>query len=199
MAIDRHTLTELYIGQKKSSQQIARLFKCSENKVNYWLQKYAIEKRSISEAVYNRHNPEGDPFKLKNFKIDNNSFLFGLGLGLYWGEGTKSNLSSIRLGNTDPALIKMFINFLEQIYGIKKDKLHFGLQIFSDLSSSTCLNYWQQELGIEKNKFYKPILSPSQSTGTYKRKASYGVLTLYFNNKKLRDIIVSEIEKLRKV
>lgn len=35
--------------------------------------------------------------------------------------------------------------------------------------------------------------------GTYRKKTQHGVLTLYFNNKKLRDIIIGEIEKMKKI
>jgi len=129
-------LEKLYLKNKKSSKEISNIFKCSENKVNYWLNKYNIPKRSISEAVYLRLNPKGDPFKLKKLKTKEEALLFGLGIGLYWGEGTKRNEYAVRLGNTDPALIKKFIEFLENIYSIDRKKLRFGLQIFSDMSPS---------------------------------------------------------------
>jgi len=32
--------------------------------------------------------------------------------------------------------------------------------------------------------------------GTYKRKIKHGVLTIYYNNKKLRDILCKEIKNL---
>jgi len=59
-------------------------------KVCYWLQQWDIPKRSVSEALYVKHNPGGDPFSERNLDTGD-LFLFGLGLGLYWGEGTKSN------------------------------------------------------------------------------------------------------------
>ena len=45
-------LYDLYIEEKKSVAQIAILLECSQNKVNYWLEKYEIAKRSISDAMY---------------------------------------------------------------------------------------------------------------------------------------------------
>jgi hypothetical protein len=38
--------------------------------------------------------------------------LFGMGLGLYWGEGTKRGKGGMRITNTDAKMIKKFIEFL---------------------------------------------------------------------------------------
>ena len=122
--------------------------------------------------------------------------LYGLGLGLYWGEGNKKNLNSVRLGNTDPKLIKKFLEFLETVYFIDKRRLRFGLQIFNDMDSRRVLLFWQKELGISSSRFYKVTVTPTRGIGTYREKTKYGVLSIYFHNKKLRDVICSEIEKL---
>ena len=54
-------------------------------------------------------------------------------------------------------------------------------------------------LKISSSQFYKTIITPSRGVGTYKDKFKYGVLTIHFNNKKLRDILCGEIENLRKL
>src|SRR4051812_2004906 len=108
-------LLKLYEAEKRSVSNIAQHLKCSENKVNYWLDKYNIKKREISEAIYLKWNPDGNPFRVKIPSNLEEAKLFGLGVGLYWGEGTKRNKHSIRLGNSDPELIKKFIEFLDVI------------------------------------------------------------------------------------
>lgn len=193
--LSKEKLNKLYLHKRRSSEEIAKIFKCSTHKINYWLEKYKIPKRSISEAIYIKHNPSGDPFKIKNPENPEQAFLFGLGLGLYWGEGTKSNKSSVRLGNTDPRLIKKFIEFLEKLYGIKRKKLRFGLQIFSDTSPKKALNFWQKTLRAPPAQFQKVIVTPARSIGTYRYKTKHGVLTINYGNTKLRNILVQEIEK----
>ncbi|OGD35130.1 hypothetical protein A2W39_02225 [Candidatus Azambacteria bacterium RIFCSPHIGHO2_01_46_10] len=188
-------LKKLYNEKHKSVPEIARLSECSENKVNYWLAKYQIKKRTISEAIYVKHNPKGDPFKFIVPKSAEDAELFGLGLGLYWGEGTKANKDSIRLGNTDPNLIKKFIEFLIRFFSIKKKDLHFGLQIFSDIEVERALDFWIKRLKIKRSQFYKPIISISGSIGTYKKKSEYGVLTVMYHNKKLRNLLVELLPK----
>ena len=91
MELLRSVLEHLYITEKKPVSAIAKIFNCSEHKINYWIGRFSIPKRSISEGVYLYHNPNGDPFKVHEPKTQNETFLMGLGLGLYWGEGTKSN------------------------------------------------------------------------------------------------------------
>lgn len=189
-------LKQLYIKNNLSAGQVAKIFECSENKINYWLKKYKIQKRSISEAMYLKHNPKGDPFEIKEPTNIKEAILYGLGLGLYWGEGTKSNKSSIRLGNTNPKIIVKFIEFLVKIYGIKKEKLRFGLQIFSDMQPDKVLGYWLKELNVSATHFQKVVVTPARGIGTYRSKTKYGVLTVYYHNKKLRDILCGALEKL---
>lgn len=195
----KNILNKAYKIEGKSVSEIALEYDCSENKVNYWMKKFGISKRNISEAIYKKHNPNGDPFKEKKNKTKKEYFLFGLGIGLYWGEGTKSNKHAVRLGNSDPHLIKAFIVFLKENYKIDFKKVRFGLQLFSDINKNTALKYWERELKVSRFQFYKPVISASQSTGTYKRKAKYGVLTIYFNNKKLRDLLCNNIEELKRI
>lgn len=183
-------LEQLYLKKGKSMQEIATLFGCSVNKIQYWIVKHGIPTRSISDAVYLKNNPNGDPFLLKKPDSLEKAFLFGLGIGLYWGEGTKASKVSVRLGNTDPALLSAFVLFLEEVFSLKRSQLKFGLQIFSDMSAEDGLDFWSKTLRIEKSQFYKTTITPYRSIGTYRQKTKYGVLTVYFHNRKLRDILV---------
>ena len=195
-SLPKKELQYLYITKKYSTAHIAGLFRCSLRKVDYWLKRYFIPKRNISEAIYAKRNPKGDPFKIRLPDNMENAMLYGLGLGLYWGEGTKSNKNSIRLGNTDARLIKSFIQFLVKIYGIETKKLRFGLQIFNDVSARRALAYWRKELRATPRQFQKVVVSRVRGESSYKNKSKYGVLTIYFNNKRLRDILCTTIERL---
>lgn len=197
--MDKKLLEDWYIRNKKSTHEIAAAFKCSDGKINYWLQKYSIPKRSISEAVYTMHNPNGDPFFIQTPQTHNASFLLGLGLGLYWGEGTKKNLRTIRLGNTDPYLVRTFLTFLRKTYRIDDSKLRFALQIFTDMDQKKEEKFWRDFLNVNAKQFYKTINTRSGSIGTYRAKSEHGVLTVYFGNKKLRDILMKEIDKIKEL
>lgn len=189
--IPKASLEKLYVREGKSMKQIATLNKCSVNKIRYWLDKHDITRRSISDAIYQWHNPHGDPFSYRPPKTTAEHRLFGMGLGLYWGEGTKADKVSIRLGNTDPALLNTFLAFLERFFGIKRGHCTFGLQLFNDLEPKEALDFWTKKLKIHRLQFYKTTVTPSVARGTYRRKNRYGVLTIYYNNRKARDVLMA--------
>jgi hypothetical protein len=194
--MEKELLAKLYLKEKRSVSNIAKQLHCSQHKVNYWLEKHSIPKRSISEAIYLKRNPKGDPFSFSVPKTSAGHFLLGLGLGLYWGEGNKRNKTQVRLGNTDPKLIRVFVRFLQKVYGVKKSKFHFGLQVFSDMSPKQALAFWMKTLNVPRSQFGKVIVTPARGIGTYREKTRHGVLTVYVSNRKLRDLICGEIEKL---
>lgn len=197
MVLSRPEITRLYKEEKKSVQEIADMLGCSQGKINYWMQKWGIPKRTLSEATYVKRNPHGDPFSFKKPKTREESFLFGLGLGLYWGEGNKKNKTAVRLGNVDPHLILLFIRFLETAYSVPRHKFFFGLQVFSDMKAAEAERFWIKRLGVNRKQFWKTTVTPARGIGNYREKTRHGVLTVYVSNKKLRDLICTEIEKLR--
>lgn len=184
-------LKNKYLAERKSVSEIAQEFGCSENGINYWIHKFGIKKRSISEAIYIKHNPKGDPFKFIFPRNINEAKLFGLGLGLYWGEGTKANKNSVRIGNSDPLLLKRFIEFLVKFFCIKRDDLKFHLHTFSDIDLTEAQEYWMKQLDIKKEQFYKPLVTQSGKIGNCRKKSKYGVLTLYYGNTKLKNILIN--------
>lgn len=194
--IPKDTLFKFYVIESKSVCQISDLLKCSENRINYWLAKHGIKKRTISEAVYRLNNPSGDPFLVKQPKNLTQGILFGMGLGLYWGEGGKRGSGGVRLTNSDPRLIRKFMEFLEEMCSVNKDDLRFSLQVFDDISKKQSLSYWRRELGVSSKQFYKTIVSQVRGKGTYRYKSEHGVLIVYFNNTKLKRMICDMIEKI---
>ncbi len=192
--IPKEMLLDLYVGKGNSMKEVAEKTGFSPHKISYWMEGYKIRKRTISEAIYTKRNPGGDPFKIREPNNLLEAELMGIGLGLYWGEGTRMDRNSIRLGNTDPALIKIFVRFLKKFFEVDNSKIRFGLQIFSDMNPDEALRFWMKELGANRSQFQKVIVTPSRGKGTYRKKMNYGVLTVYFNNKKLRGVITEKLK-----
>ena len=188
-------LEKLYLKNGMSMAEIAELSDCSISKIVYWMDRYQIPRRSRSEATYRKKHPNGDPFELRPIITIEDAWLQGLGVGLYWGEGNRANKWSIRLGNTDSVLINHFIAFLIQRFGIKKEDLRFGLQIFTDINSDEALMYWTQKLDVPVSQFMRPTVTISGSIGTYRRKSLYGVVTVMYHNMKLRDVLVGMLPR----
>ncbi len=120
--------------------------------------------------------------------------MLGLGLGLFWGEGNKRSKNSVRLGNTNPAIIRNFLKFLLELFKVDKEKLRFGLQVFSDMPKEKVLNFWLNELrpfSIKRSQFFKVTVTPVRGIGNYREKPKFGVLTVHFGNSKLKRLIDS--------
>ncbi len=197
--ISKEKLIDLYKYKRLSVAAIAQSLRCSESKINYWLSKHGIEKRTISDALYLHNNPNGDPFSLKSVLTKEEYFLFGLGIGLYWGEGTKRNKNSIRLGNSDPYLINAFLVYLEKIYDVHRKDCSYSLQVFKGMNVNKELSFWQDFLTIPPGKFYKTMVKEKRGKGTYKSLVEHGVLTVHFNNTKLRNTVVTSLDRLKKI
>jgi len=196
MPISKTDLLQLYIVEKKSMHDVAKILNFSIHKVEYWLKKYDIGRRNRSNANYAKYNPDGDPFQIKeNLSLDEEK-LFSLAIGLYWGEGGKTNYQSARLTNSDPAMIMIYYQFLTTICQIKPVKIHFHLQTFKDNNITLAKKYWSEKLNIAQDlvNTSKPI--PSQGKGTYKHISSYGVMTVGVYNTHFRTWMMEQLTKL---
>ena len=83
--------------------------------------------------------------------------LFIAGIMLYWGEGDKLTKYEVRLSNTDPSLIRLFVIFLDKICQIPSDKIRLNVLIYPDLNSDECIRYWAAQSGLSANHFTKCI------------------------------------------
>lgn len=187
--VDKRLLVKLY-NSGLSMKEIADKVNKTPSAIVYYFIKHKIPRRSRSEATYIKRNQNGNPFKIKKKLTKKENELKGMGAGLYWGEGCRRNFKGVRLGNTDPKLIKKFIEFLQKICGVKKEKLRFQLQVFSDINHKKALGFWTKELDISPKQFTKTIvISLSRKKGTYKKKSKYGVLIVGCYNIKLKKAI----------
>jgi hypothetical protein len=197
--LEGKNLKSLY-DSGKSMTEISSILKVSPNKVVYWMKKFNIKRRTHSQAAYIKQNPEGDPFKIKTNLSKNDIFLYGLGIGIYWGEGNKNpKIPSLRVANTDPHLIRIFLRFLEDIYGLNKNRFSYSIVSFNDADPEVARSYWAKELKIPPEKFGKITIIPKQGKGTYKKKSQFGVCTVQGNNSKLRRLVINKVEEIKKI
>lgn len=184
----------------KSISETAKILNISPSKTIYWMKKLNINRRNHSDAAYIKQNPLGDPFKIKGLTKMNNSemFLYGLGIGIYWGEGNKApKCGSLRVTNSDPGLIRVFLKFIKKIFQLEDKRFSFSIVSFNDVDPEIARNYWSKELKISPERFGKITIIPTQGKGTYKKKSRYGVCTAQGNNIKLRKLIIDKIDELR--
>jgi len=98
--------------------------------------------------------------------------LFIAGLMLYWGEGDKLTKHHVKLTNTDPKLIKLFLAFLTQACRIPVSKIKAHILLYPDLDDWLSKAYWVHETGLPKENFTKSTVI----TGKHKtRRLSFGI------------------------
>jgi hypothetical protein len=199
--------TKLYSGQNlikeieklyregSSAAEIGNDLGISWRKVIYLMEKHNIKRRSRSEATYRKLNPEGNPFKIKRILSKDEEQLKTLALGLYLAEGTKSNSISVRLSNSDPNLIKIFLNFLKNICGVKLQKIKLWLTLHSDISATEAKLYWSQCLNIPLSRFSESVIMDHRGNGLFRKKSLYGTVTVCVHNIKLRRLLQNWINE----
>lgn len=195
--LSKTKLQTLY-EQGLSMNDISKLLGCSIHKIAYWMTRFDIQKRSLSDALYVKLNPNGDPFTININRTPNEELLYGLGLGIYWGEGNKSSPHSVRVSNTDPNMIKIFIKFLEVICQVKREKMRFSIVCFNDSNVVEVKQYWSNQIKLLPVKFGKIVQVKPQGRGTYRNKSHYGVCTITVSNIKLKEWIMSEMQNTTK-
>ena len=195
-SISKKHLEVLYLGERKSMQEIADALSCSVRKVVYWKARYKIPSRSRSEATYAKRNPYGDPFMARPTLTRQSAFLAGLGLGLYWGKGTWSGDHAVRLATSDPKLASAFVTFLSTRYSVPRQKLRFGLQVSNGTSAESALQFWQRELRVGPAQFRKVAVTGRAGSQAHSKKSTRGVLTVHCHNKKLKQVLMNELDRV---
>jgi hypothetical protein len=181
--IIKEQLERLYCDERLSMAEIAQELDCSINKVVYWMEHHQIPRRNRDEANYIKHNPNGDPFRIKEIETAEDRELFQLGIGLYIGEGSKEK-HRVLLANTDPDVIRAFLRFLREICGVDEKRIYAWLNIFDDVDLEEASNYWKQVTGLSESQFFKPTIRTSKG-GSYRNKSRYGTLTVGLSSTKL--------------
>ena len=102
---------------------IANKLGTTHARIYYWLKKHKINRRSWSESAYVKHNPNGDPFKVKEMFTNKEKELLISGLMLYCAEGHRTNQYSIQLANLDYRILDTFVECLRKICKVREDKI----------------------------------------------------------------------------
>ncbi len=104
---------------------------------------------------------------------------------LYLGEGSKfRSTRNLRIGNSNPKIIQLFLKLLQNCYKIDTKKLRFRIQCRYDQNIHDLERYWKEIVNIPHVRFY-PSYKDKRTLGkpTF-RHNYYGVCTVnYFDTK----------------
>ncbi len=63
------------------------------------------------------------------------------------------------------------------------------------MESGQALDFWVKKMKVNPEQFYKPIITPARSIGNYRIKTQYGVMTVYYNNTKMKNLLMELLLK----
>jgi len=166
--------------QGLSYSQIKKTLKLSKSTLSVWLRGYPLSKQRIRELrdwneqrieKYRETMRQKRETRLNQFYKEQKKLIFPLskreiflaGLFLYWGEGSKNNNANLSISNTDPSIIKFFINWLIGNLSVSKEKIKIHLHLYEDMNINKEIDFWSSELNVPLNQFTKPYIKNTSS------------------------------------
>ncbi|OGL87484.1 hypothetical protein A3I40_03510 [Candidatus Uhrbacteria bacterium RIFCSPLOWO2_02_FULL_48_12] len=117
---------------------------------------------------------------------------------LYLGEGSKTQRGALMFGNSDPAIIALFVKLLRRCYDVDEKKFRCTLQCRADQDIIGLQEFWSKVTKIPQQQFYKAQIDP-RTIGRPSKKLDYkGVCRIdYFSSDVYNELttIVQEISK----
>lgn len=185
-----------------SYSEIRKRLGVPKSTLSYWLREFPLSEERILElrrqgwkkgeaarerfrATMRKKQEEKcrqayERYKKKLAKLSEDAF-FVAGLMLYLGEGNKSHYAQISLSNTDSKIIKFFIQWLIDFFGVAKKEMKAELHLYENMDIKKEQKFWQKELGFRKNQFYKTQIRKLQkSSFSYKGSYRHGTCQIYF-------------------
>ncbi len=99
---------------------------------------------------------------------------------LYWCEGSKSRSNSVGFTNSDPDMIKTFLQFFRDGFDIDERKFRVCVHLHSYHKKDTVLQYWSTITNIPLSQFIRPHLK--HTAGMYKKDGYQGCIRVSYND-----------------
>lgn len=80
--------------------------------------------------------------------------LWMIGLGLWIGEGSKT-MEQIRLVNSDPRVVRLFIRWLREICELQDENITIAMHLYPDSDELSSMKYWMNITKLPKKQFRK--------------------------------------------
>jgi transcriptional regulator with XRE-family HTH domain len=187
----------------KSYREIAKIVGVSKNSVSRWCknlklppsaQRILEEKNKKNKKALEEYNKlKSEKVRKENQKIKKAASsqirslseyeLLLVGTSLYWSEGWKKEspekYHGISFVNSDPNMVKLFLNFLRKVMKIPEEKIKVNLRIHPNINAKRAINFWSKITKIPKEKFgISTQISRASQRKRPKNSLPYGTLKL---------------------
>ncbi len=176
---------KLSYSNGNSAREIADELNVSIDAVYYFFRKHGIPRRLAAENNKLQFLKKKKSFIIKERLTNNEELLKLAGIMLYWGEGSQwSGETIVDFANSNPQMVKIFLNFLRSICGINERKLRAYVYCYINQNPREIMSFWEMTTGIPSNQFTKPYIRKDYRLSK-SGKMRYGVIHIRYGDKKL--------------
>jgi len=201
-----------------SLKQIAEKLEVSKGSVSSWVRDIVIPQEALSNISDCRRlgREQSRATRLANIaksdiKIDaackeeilplSKRDLWIAGLMLYAGEGYKSSKVSgrrVEIANSNPEILRIFINFLTKICFVPREKIRVRLMLYEDINQEEAKQFWSHELRVDLKQFANPFIKLSYKDLPFRhlRRSKYGTAHVNLYDTKIYKKIISWIKAI---
>lgn len=210
----REQAITLRLNEELSYAEIGNRLKVPKSTLSYWLREFPFTEEKIKELQrkgWKKSEASRERFRItmrrkkeqKNheiYKKYQERFIdlptiafFVAGLTLYLCEGNKKDYTKLDLANTDPKIIKFFIQWMAKFLDVPKEKIKVTLHLYENMDIEREKGFWRNELGIQETQFYKPsIRKLKKSSFSYPEPYRHGTCSLYVGGvEKKREVMMA--------
>ncbi|MDP1690124.1 MAG: hypothetical protein Q8L52_02910 [bacterium] len=146
-----------------------------------------------AQAISSKNREEKREAFFKDLDIQNNNLLDTFAENkhgrkivlavLYLAEGSKTARGSLMFGNSDPSVVRMFVNLMRECYKLDERKFRCTLQCRADQNINGLEKFWSKTTKISLEQFYKARVD-KRTLGQISEKQDYkGVCRIdYFSS-----------------
>jgi transcriptional regulator with XRE-family HTH domain len=99
---------------------------------------------------------------------------------IYWCEGAKNRFCGINFTNSDPDLIKKFLELLRKSFELDERKFRVCVHLHGYHNKERQIRFWSEITEISKNQFIKPYLK--KNTGKRTRENYQGCVSIRYHD-----------------
>lgn len=191
LGVSKSTLSLWLRDMPLSKERVGELRDRNERRIERYRATRTQTREQRLKKRYDAIAQKIGPFTTREFFVS--------GIILYWAEGTKASPGAVYMTNTDPSMLRFFIEWLGCV-GISRDRVKGYLHLYEDMHPKKETLYWSQELGLPISAFRKPYIKSTSSDKrkNYKGRFGHGTCNIYVHDRELYDMIMGGIEHISK-
>lgn len=189
VGVSKSTLSCWLRDMPLSREQMKGLRDWNQTRIEHYRETRAKTREARLRSTYEQQKNLLFPFS--------NRDLFIAGLFLYWGEGSKTRVSDLRVANTDPAIPKFFVHWVTHVLKLDKAKIKVHLHLYRDMNIQKEIAFWSHALTIPKSQFIKPYIKENSSTIINRGTFGHGTCTIRVGNARVSEEVFAGIQAIR--